>query len=126
MGRVLSIIYIIAGLLSATVVIYKEERDISVIDNEIPTQAAPAIQRTAAAPTGFNETGTLIFYPNNVGPVPYIFYQDRLGRTVAKALVFPSSTPTNFASWTGARISIMGQIASEHVVVSRMTHLSGP
>jgi hypothetical protein len=46
----------------------------------------------------FNETGTLVFYPNNIGPVPYIFYQNQGGDTVAKALTFSASAPANFSS----------------------------
>lgn len=92
--------------------------------------ATPAQITPASAPvnTGadFNEIGTLVFYPNNVGPVPYIFYQDQRGNTTAKALTFPGATPANFSSWTGARISVTGTLDKEHVVVSRIVYTSAP
>lgn len=91
------------------------------------TQGVSVLDAVEALSTDFNETGTLVFYPNNVGPVPYLFYQDSNGVTVTKALVFPSgATPAEFSSWSGARISVAGQLRDEHVIVSRSTYVSGP
>jgi hypothetical protein len=78
------------------------------------------------ADRAFNETGTLVFYPNNVGPVPYLFYQDARGTTVAKALIFDVLPPTDFSSWTGARISVSGIVDREHVIVSRVAYVAAP
>lgn len=86
-----------------------------------------AVQEAVTAISGdFNETGTLVFYPNNVGPVPYLFYQDRIGHTVSKALVFPTGPPINFSSWSGAHISVEGYTDQEHVVVNDIAYLSPP
>jgi hypothetical protein len=74
----------------------------------------------------FIETGTLAFYPNNVGPVPYLFYQNQKGSTVAKALVFTELPLTDFSPWSGAHISITGVVEHEHVVVTRIEYLSAP
>lgn len=77
-------------------------------------------------PIDFRQTGTLVFYPNNVGPVPYLFYTDQRGGTAAKALVFPDSLQNDYSSWSGARISVTGTTVAEHVVVDTITYLSGP
>ncbi|MHB8660436.1 MAG: hypothetical protein ACYC75_00635 [Minisyncoccota bacterium] len=89
-------------------------------------QSASAVEGTATIPGSFSAAGTLVFYPNNVGPVPYIFYQDQSGRTAAKALVFPDGPPTNFSSWVGARVSVTGMLDAEHVVVSHIIYVSPP
>lgn len=126
MGRFIAFSYIVLGLTSAAVVIY--------LRNPVSLTPAPLQQHagvatvigTGAAPTAFSATGTLVFYPNNVEPVPYIFYQDSNGRTGAKALTFPAGPPADFSSWTAAHISVEGTRNQEHVVVSRITYLSGP
>ncbi len=73
----------------------------------------------------FSETGTLVFYPNNVGPVPYLFYQNRSGNTVAKALVLPYSSGVG-SSWAGSRVSVVGALEGEHVLVSSISYLTAP
>ena len=73
----------------------------------------------------FNEMGTLIFYTNNVGPVPYIFYQDPKGHTVAKALAF-ANTPPDLSSWVGAHVSVVGHLKDEYVETVRITYISPP
>lgn len=93
---------------------------------EFSTESAPLPEAIEPGPTDFSETGTLVFYPNNLGPVPYVFYQDQSGHAVAKALVFLDSPPNNFSSWTGAHISVTGQVVAEHVVVNTIAYLSGP
>lgn len=93
------------------------------------TQSAPVFEigtTTTTTSGGFNETGTLVFYPNNVGPVPYLFYQDYAGHTVAKALTFSDALPASFSSWAGARVAVTGVLDSEHVVVSRIAYLAAP
>lgn len=90
------------------------------------TENAPLLEAVEIGPVDFSETGTLVFYPNNLVPVPYVYYQDQQGRTVSKALVFPSSPPNGFSSWSGAHISVTGQVVAEHVVVSQIVYLSGP
>lgn len=90
------------------------------------TQSAPLLEAVEPGSADFSETGTLVFYPNNLGPVPYLFYQNQSGHAVAKALVFPDSPPGNFSSWTGAHISVTGQVVAEHVVISTIAYLSGP
>ncbi|GEM_PF-3274161 len=88
---------------------------------EVPSLAA------AVAATGtFDHVGTLVFYPNNVGPVPYLFYQNEKGDTVSKALTFDALPPTDLSSWTGARVEVIGIIDREHVVVSRISHIAAP
>ncbi|MBI2409548.1 hypothetical protein HYV30_00715 [Candidatus Kaiserbacteria bacterium] len=74
----------------------------------------------------FEETGTLVFYPNNVGPVPYIFYTDARGGLNAKALTFVELPPHDFSNWTAGRVSVVGRLEREHVVVSRITYLAQP
>ena len=93
---------------------------------ESPSQLASTLVAVEVISADFNETGTLVFYPNNVGPVPYLFYQDQSGHTMAKALVFPDSSPDDFSSWSGAHISVIGKIVAEHVVVSSIAYIAGP
>ena len=92
----------------------------------IATQNAPLLEAIKSGPTDFSETGTLVFYPNNIVPVPYLFYQNKEGRTASKALVFPSTSPENFSSWSGAHISVTGSLVAEHVVVSSLVYMSAP
>jgi|ERR1035437_10041701 hypothetical protein len=124
MGRLIAILFVVVGLVSAMAVLYQYNQTDSVL--LLPPQTASVGAVVVSDASEFSETGTLVFYPNNVGPVPYLFYQDQNGRTVAKALTFPDSPPGNFSSWTGAHISVMGQIVAEHVVVSTIAYLSGP
>lgn len=123
MGRIISIAFFIIIAIYAFAV-FTTHRENLVI--EPATQSASVFEAMSAIPTNFNETGTLVFYPNNVGPVPYLFYQDRNGRTVAKTLVFSDASPDNFSSWSGAHISVTGKIIAEHVVVSSIAYISGP
>lgn len=126
MGRFIAFIYVVLGLASAAVVTYSRNPvGLTPVPVQQPAAVATVIS-TGAAPATFSATGTLVFYPNNVKPVPYIFYQDSNGRTVAKALTFPADPPADFSSWTAAHISVEGTRNQEHVVVSRITYLSGP
>lgn len=90
-----------------------------------PQTAAPVIA-IAAVQGAFEATGTLVFYPNNVGPVPYFFYTDQSGNTAAKALIFDNLPPTDFSSWSGARIAVNGVSDREHVIVQQITYLAPP
>lgn len=123
MGRMISIVLfvVIVGYVLDIATTYRES-----IAYEPSAQSASVLEAINAISTNFDETGTLVFYPNNVGPVPYLFYQDQNGHTVAKALVFPDTTPADFSSWTGAHISVTGRLDGEHVVVSSITHISAP
>lgn len=87
--------------------------------------AAPLIA-IAAIEGAFYEIGTLVFYPNNVAPVPYIIYTDKNGDIAAKALIFDNLPPTDFSLWTGARIAVTGVIDREHVVVQQIDYLAPP
>lgn len=89
-------------------------------------QTAAPIFAITATTWEFTATGTLVFYPNNVGPVPYIFYTNQNGNTVAKALIFDNLPPTDFSSWTGARISVSGVLDREHVIVREIAYLAPP
>ena len=124
MGRVIATIFVVIGLVSAAAAIYQNNEDNLAVN--LYTQSSPARETAKTISTDFNETGTLIFYPNNVGPVPYLFYQDSKKYTAAKALVFQGSLMNNLSSWSGARISVIGYLNAEHVVVSRITYISGP
>lgn len=88
--------------------------------------AAATVEAIDTASTAFAQTGTLVFYPNNVGPVPYLFYQDARGTTVAKALVFSALPLTDFSTWSGARVAVKGVLEREHVLVSEIQYLSPP
>ena len=120
MGQVVGIVLFIIGIGYAfnVFVAYNEHRIATSYTQQTTTPSEVAI-------FDFNETGTLVFYPNNVGPVPYLFYTNTRGNTVAKALVLPFPASAE-ASWTGGRISIAGQLEGEHVIVSRITYLSPP
>ena len=123
MGRIISIVLfvILSTYLFNLVATYRQNLAV-----ELPPQSAPVIQAIDASNTDFNKTGTLVFYPNNIGPVPYLFYQDQKGHTVAKALVFPDLIPSDFSSWSGAHVSVTGHTNNEHVVISNITYLSAP
>lgn len=124
MGRIISIVFLIVIAIYTFAAFTTHQGNLTIV--EPSTQSASVFAAVSAISIDFNETGTLVFYPNNVGPVPYLFYQDRGGHTVAKALVFPASSPDNFSSWTGAHISVTGHVTNEHVVVSSITYISGP
>lgn len=126
MGRIL--LFVIFVIVAFAVIVGVANRSgplaiAPVVQNEVTEQA---VEEAVTAPAEFNETGTLVFYPNNIGPVPYLFYQDQKGNTVAKALVFPGESPNNFSSWAGARVSVAGDLVAEHVVVSSIAYISGP
>ncbi len=92
-----------------------------------PPPAAAVLVALAPYPQdGFAETGTLIFYPNNVGPIPYLMYQNASGKTVSKALAFQNGSPTDLSSWSGARVEVFGTVNAEHVDVTAINYLSGP
>ena len=131
MGRIILYVVTVAmiGYILTATVAYKKSAVSGVPPQSAAVVKVPDISTSGASNANsgnFNETGTLIFYPNNVRPVPYLFYQDSRGRTVAKALVFSVSPPSGFSSWTGARISVMGRLEQEHVVVSRISYISPP
>lgn len=90
------------------------------------TETAAVIGALGTSESLFYQEGTLVFYPNNVGPVPYLFYQDARGTTVAKALVFGALPLTDFSSWTGARVAVSGELEREHVLVREITYLDPP
>lgn len=123
MGRALSILFfiLIVGYAFNIATTYNQKL---VFDSV--TQSALVIEEVDDILEDFNETGTLVFYPNNVGPVPYLFYQDQKGHTVAKALTFSNSSPVGFSSWSGAHVSVTGERNGEHVVVSNITFISAP
>lgn len=121
MGRTL----LIVSILIAFVVVFFVKNDRNVTTTPIE-QRASVLEGVSTISEGFDATGTLVFYPNNVGPVPYLFYQNANKSTVAKALVFPNVAPADFFSWSGAHVSVTGKLQHEHVVVSRLVYLSGP
>lgn len=86
----------------------------------------PVITVTATSTDAFRAIGTLVFYPNAVGPVPYLFYVNDRGITVSKALVFDLLPPTDFSSWTGARVEVSGIDVREHVLVRRIAYVASP
>jgi hypothetical protein len=89
-------------------------------------QTATVIEALPLTTADFNEIGTLVFYPNNERPVPYLMYLDSSGKTVAKALVFSALPAHDYSPWNGARVSVSGVIDREHVVVSRISYVSPP
>lgn len=123
MGQIISIVLFIVVIGFALASFAEHPKTLSVATS---AQSASVITGVDEFLQDFNETGTLSFYPNNVGPVPYLFYQDGNGTTVAKALVFPNSSPTNFSSWSGAHVSVIGERNGEHVIVDRITYISPP
>lgn len=80
----------------------------------------------APPPTDTYLTGTLIFYPNNVGPIPYLMYKNARGATESKALVWSGRSPLDLSSWAGGRVSVAGYIVREHMVVDSIRYLGGP
>ncbi len=125
MGRILAIVltFIMVGYVLIAIVA-TNKGDIATTTPS--AQSAAALGAINTIPENFNVTGTLVFYPNNVGPVPYIFYQDQSGHTVAKALVFSMLLPTGFSSWSGARVFVTGQLDNEHVAVNSITYIAAP
>jgi len=125
MGRFIAILFVIIGIASAISVL--SLRTSASITLETTRPAAVTIVESSVDTTGatFAMAGTLVFYPNNVGPVPYLFYQDPQGNTVAKALTFLEMSPID-SSWSGAHIFVTGTVDNEHVIVSHITYLSGP
>jgi len=123
MGRILSIVVIIVVINFVLAIIATHGEMYAVAP---PAQSASVVQAVDALFVDFSETGTLVFYPNNVGPVPYLFYQDSAGRTVAKALEFPNESSAGLSSWSGAHIFVTGHLNNEHVVVTTIVYISGP
>jgi hypothetical protein len=91
-----------------------------------PEPAAVAVAPPALLDTSFNEEGTLLFYPNNVGPVPYIAYTNANGNLTTKALVFPQGAPSLLSEWQGARIAVAGSVDHSSVIVNHLEYLSPP
>lgn len=121
MGIVMGILLLLLGVFA---LIYVPHPTIAphVVASPLPA----ALEDSTPLLGGFSETGTLIFYPNNVEPVPYLFYQDSKGTTVAKALVFPETSPFYFSSWVGSRVVVTGTVELEHVLVRTIVHLAAP
>jgi len=119
-----------AALVLLIFVMYLSTTHRTVVTAPVPTasttQAATVINTLIIPTDEFSEIGTLVFYPNNVGPVPYIFYQDASGVTVAKALTFAVLPMTDFSTWSGARVAVTGIVDHEHVVVTRISYLAPP
>jgi hypothetical protein len=121
---VFSAVVILIILASATVTLFGGG-----LFNPYPApQPAAVVEAVTTQPvaTEFSAVGTLTFYPNNVRPVPYLFYQNGNGDTVSKALVFKDESSEKYSNWTGARVSVTGYVELEHVVVTSITHISGP
>lgn len=125
MGRIISVVLVIV-IIGYLLAFITTRRETSAITSSPSTQGVSVLDAVNALPRQFSESGTLAFYPNNVGPIPYLFYQDQAGRTVAKALSFPDFSPTDFSSWSGGHVFVTGRLEKEHVVVSDITYLSGP
>lgn len=123
--RILSVLLIIFLFVLATSSGRRAPPTAGTVVTSSAQTAAPLFAITAAT-WEFTATGTLVFYPSNVGPVPYIFYTDQKGNTAAKALIFDTLPPTDFSSWTGARISVSGVLDREHVIVHEITYLAPP
>ncbi|MDB5244581.1 MAG: hypothetical protein JWN18_451 [Parcubacteria group bacterium] len=118
---------ILFGLLIVLGVIYgADELYYLYVTSPSVTVAAPRVIATLPTSSEFVQTGTLIFYPNNVGPVPYLMYANQKGVTVSKALVLVGGDSLDLSHWTGARVSVTGVVVDEHVVVSSLLYLSGP
>jgi|SRR6185437_16366960 len=62
----------------------------------------------------FTATGTLIYYRNNVGPVPWLVYNSASGATTTKSLLFDTPIDLPPASTT---IVVSGWLEHEHVRV---------
>ncbi|HCR52044.1 TPA: hypothetical protein DIV48_00150 [Candidatus Kaiserbacteria bacterium] len=123
MGRMLFLF--VMAIAAAYVIVSITGAYIKGLGTRPPAQPAAVVGATATSPD-FNETGTLVFYPNNVAPVPYLFYQTRSGHTASKALTFTEAPPAGFFSWTGARVQVTGHAEHEHVVVTSIAHVSAP
>ena len=89
---------------------------------QISSRAAASIvlPTLAAYDAPFDETGVLIWYPNNVGPVPWIFYADTHGNIGSKALVFDTPVALPHATST---IRVVGLAEDEHVRVRSVSIL---
>lgn len=122
MGRIIFVVLMLVGAIAAFSAAYHDG-----IVLTPATESAAALAGIEPGPAAeFSAAGTLVFYPNNVGPVPYLFYQDASGHTAARALVFPAGAPSDFSSWSAGRISVAGVVEDEHVVVTSITYLGGP
>jgi hypothetical protein len=123
-------IFIAILILVVVVLIFTNVRHTTVaVEPAVATSTVPVVAPiiAIAAVTGeFSEAGTLVFYPNNVGPVPYLFYLNQRGDTVAKALIFDNLPPTDFSSWTGSHVYVTGVLDREHVIVDRILYLGPP
>lgn len=113
---------IVVGALAAYLVIAIASAPV----RNLAVEPAPYGAAVVPATPDFNETGTLAFYPNNAGPVPYLYYQDPSGHTRVKALIFAGKPPDALFSWAGVRVSVTGRLEHEHVVVINIVYLSAP
>lgn len=91
----------------------------------LASAGASPLALAKAPPAAFSATGTLVFYPNNAVPVPYLMFQNASGNAVSKALAF-ENTPAGLAGWNGARVSVTGYLQAEHVMVTNIAYVSGP
>ena len=121
MGRFILILLLVPSLLIA---FFTTQVEPTISEAYVPNPPAPQV--TPDSLNDFNETGVLTFYPNNSGPVPYLFYTDERGNTVSKALVFMTLTTNSLSSWSGSTVTIVGHLDAEHVLVSDITYVSGP
>lgn len=122
MKQVLLGVLIILAIVYGAEALYKINRVVA-----LPTGSMAAVVAIPEPATNdFSTTGTIVFYPNNVEPVPYLIYQNQNGDTVAKALTFPQGEPANFSAWIGARVMVNGYVDAEHVVVRDIAYLAGP
>lgn len=120
MGRFILILLLVPSVLLAF---------FTAVDPVVSTAYVPSIsipQTTTQTQNNFEQIGVLTFYPNNTGPVPYLFYSNARGNTESKALVFETVTTNNLSSWGASRVTIVGTLHAEHVVVSSIRYVSGP
>jgi hypothetical protein len=89
---------------------------------ETPGTSAASVSR--AVP--FTEMGTLVFYPNNMAPIPYLIYESASGQAISKALVFSALPATDFSPWIGGRVSVTGIEDNEHVLVTQISYVGAP
>ena len=121
MERLILILLLVPSVLLAMFITQVEP---IVSEAYVPTISTAQI--TVPITNDFNYTGVLVFYPNNTGPVPYLFYTNARGNTESKALVFETVVTNNLSSWSGSRVAIAGALHAEHVVVSSIRYVSGP
>lgn len=117
---------IIGGAILGAIVIYALFVFFEARQQELALAPPQPALPLGAGSTAFDEVGTLVFYPNNVGPVPYLFYTDARGTLLSKALDVSDLPPTDFSSWSGGRVEVIGRLVAEHVVVTQLVYLAPP